>query len=82
MPMCDRPPVTCKICDTFYNLYGLLLPETSIKRRKKQATLIFCPLTDDLASFQRLPCFHTCQCPVDDLQLISAYDLQISRASV
>ena len=64
----------------FYMAYYCLKTQSNAVRNK--LTLIFCPLTDDLTSFQGLPCFHTCQCPVDDLQLISADDLQISCASV
>ena len=44
---------------------------------RNELTLIFCPFADDLT-----PCFHTCHCPLDDLQLISADDLQISCASL
>ena len=64
----------------FYMAYYCL--KTRSNAIKNKLILIFCLLTDDLTSFQRLPCFHTCQCPVDDLQLISADDLQISCASL
>ena len=64
----------------FYMAYYCLKTQSNAVRNK--LTLIFCPLTDHLTSFQGLLCFHTCQCPVDDLQLISADDLQISCASV
>ena len=75
-----RPPVICKICDTFifYMAYYCLKTQSNAVRNK--LTLIFCLLTGDLTSFQGLPCFHTCQCPVADLQLISTGDLQKSCA--
>ena len=60
------------ICFIFYMAYYCLKTQSNAVRNK--LTLIFCPLTDDLTSFRGLPCFHTCQCPVDDLQLISADD--------
>ena len=64
----------------FYIAYYCLKSQSNAARNK--LTLIFCPLTDDSTCFQGLPCFHTCQSPVDDLLLISADDLQISYASL